>query len=434
MIRQSLKQIKYFITAWILCFHTAGIAQNLIPDSAFGAVTLNSLCEPPYLAISYADYWYGVENATVDLFMGNCKHELIGTGPNLWPFWAYPNTSNSFMGLWGRYRMDLLRSSEVFGTPFLETLNEGQFYHFSIDIRYRGLWHEDDDFTPINCNTTTPRSLEVFINEGTITGTEVELGDVIEVDANNILTLTTAATVDTIATLNWSTLTACFEATGGETDIAVGLSMGIFEAPYPCDSNHFERDHFGLYYFNMDNLKVIPFPPPTTDTVLLCTERGTVNLDITSYFDPATLDFVSFEWRDGYEGTVRDFTQPGYYYFDAYVECGVIPFEIFIEEKRCEAIVFVPNAFTPNFDGDNDELFPFFGHDFPITNFQFRVFDRWGNLFYRSTINDGFTGWDGRVNGVAADIGIYVWSLEFDLITPEGVKPYQVSGDVLLVR
>ncbi|MEI9807624.1 MAG: gliding motility-associated C-terminal domain-containing protein [Bacteroidota bacterium] len=57
--------------------------------------------------------------------------------------------------------------------------------------------------------------------------------------------------------------------------------------------------------------------------------------------------------------------------------------------------MYVPNAFTPNYDGRNDEFIPF-----PVGMKQlnyFRVFNRWGQLlFTTNTLNKG---WDGRFTG-----------------------------------
>jgi gliding motility-associated-like protein len=53
--------------------------------------------------------------------------------------------------------------------------------------------------------------------------------------------------------------------------------------------------------------------------------------------------------------------------------------------------IFVPNAFTPNGDGNNDDLRPTF---YGIKQLKyFRVYNRWGQLFYQTqTLKQGWNG------------------------------------------
>ena len=89
---------------------------------------------------------------------------------------------------------------------------------------------------------------------------------------------------------------------------------------------------------------------------------------------------------------------------------------------------FLPNAFTPNNDGQNDI--------FRIGNMkydklvQFNVYNRWGQLIYHNT-SDPNAGWDGTFNGVAQDMGTYSYSI---IITTPAGKDKVLKGDVLLIR
>jgi gliding motility-associated-like protein len=70
--------------------------------------------------------------------------------------------------------------------------------------------------------------------------------------------------------------------------------------------------------------------------------------------------------------------------------------------------IYVPNAFTPNRDGLNDDfkIFPV-----GIKTFKYlAVFNRWGNRVYYST--DVSKGWDGAVGARPGDAGTYVWIVE----------------------
>ncbi|MCU0432130.1 MAG: gliding motility-associated C-terminal domain-containing protein [Bacteroidia bacterium] len=88
--------------------------------------------------------------------------------------------------------------------------------------------------------------------------------------------------------------------------------------------------------------------------------------------------------------------------------------------------VFVPNVFSPNNDGQNDEL-EIFGNC--ITGIVFEVFDRWGNrVFYNTELNRH---WDGTHKGEALNNGIYAWQLRATLITGQVIE---LNGDVQIMR
>jgi gliding motility-associated-like protein len=70
--------------------------------------------------------------------------------------------------------------------------------------------------------------------------------------------------------------------------------------------------------------------------------------------------------------------------------------------------VYVPNAFTPDADGINDEFLPVV-RDHAGRDYDLRVFDRWGTeVFYSDQLD---AGWDGRVNGKPPVTDVYVWKL-----------------------
>jgi len=68
--------------------------------------------------------------------------------------------------------------------------------------------------------------------------------------------------------------------------------------------------------------------------------------------------------------------------------------------------LYIPNAFSPNTDGVNDEFKP---QGDGILTFKMMIFDRWGNMiFFTEDINKG---WDGRANGgkEVAQMDTYVY-------------------------
>lgn len=88
--------------------------------------------------------------------------------------------------------------------------------------------------------------------------------------------------------------------------------------------------------------------------------------------------------------------------------------------------IYVPNAFTPNGDGDNDKLYV---RGVNIKTLLFRVYDRWGEKVFETT--DQQIGWDGTFNGRDCDPAVFVWYVEATCV---GDQEYFQKGNVTLIR
>ncbi len=88
----------------------------------------------------------------------------------------------------------------------------------------------------------------------------------------------------------------------------------------------------------------------------------------------------------------------------------------------------MPDAFTPNGDGNND-LFRI-PPSIAVVVKHFTVYNRWGNIVFSTT--NSTAGWDGSCNGVLQPTGSYVWILEY--IDPLKQIPVKAQGNVLLIR
>ncbi|NML23493.1 T9SS type B sorting domain-containing protein [Pseudoflavitalea sp. G-6-1-2] len=100
--------------------------------------------------------------------------------------------------------------------------------------------------------------------------------------------------------------------------------------------------------------------------------------------------------------------------------------------KRLQVVyscsVAVPNAFTPNNDGNNDYLYPL--NAWKATNVDFSVFNRYGQLIFHTT--DWTRKWDGTFKGAPQPTGNYVWMLQYT--DPEsGIKVVK-KGSTILIR
>jgi len=96
-------------------------------------------------------------------------------------------------------------------------------------------------------------------------------------------------------------------------------------------------------------------------------------------------------------------------------------------DYESRGVQLIPNAFSPNGDGINDEFMPYIECDYQLEFL--KIFNRYGELVF-STENVG-DGWKGNQKGVPSDVGVYFWLLRgksFDGTT------LQIKGDVTLIR
>lgn len=89
---------------------------------------------------------------------------------------------------------------------------------------------------------------------------------------------------------------------------------------------------------------------------------------------------------------------------------------------------YVPNAFTPNTDGNNEVFLPKV-HD--VANYEFAIYSRNGELIFYT--NNPEQGWDGTVKGSPAPQGVYVWKINYAKIgTPN--EMLVKTGSLTLIR
>lgn len=85
-------------------------------------------------------------------------------------------------------------------------------------------------------------------------------------------------------------------------------------------------------------------------------------------------------------------------------------------------LFYMANAFTPNGDGENDEISPKVNG---VETYQINIYDRWGKLIFSS--RDPYEAWDG--NGVSEGVYNYVV-----VLTDLSAASHQFTGSILLIR
>ena len=199
---------------------------------------------------------------------------------------------------------------------------------------------------------------------------------------------------------------------------------------------------------------------PANESVL----TGSAELRIQFYSNP-TPEASYFSWRV-YKGTELLYTRNDENLFEVFSEpasyrvvntvsgtycpcdaCNHDSTEITVNISASD--LRVPNVFTPNGDGQNDEFRVQYRS---IVEFHCWVYNRWGKLVYEWT--DPAKGWDGTINGRPAAEGAYFYVIRArgsDANPNQGYKSkaaykrsklnnedmlgiYQLSGDINLLR
>jgi gliding motility-associated-like protein len=88
--------------------------------------------------------------------------------------------------------------------------------------------------------------------------------------------------------------------------------------------------------------------------------------------------------------------------------------------------IFIPTAFSPNNDGQNDMLYV---RGKCIQAMELDIYDRWGNLIFKGTSQS--EGWDGKYGGQPMNAGTYMYYL--NALTTDG-KNHTKKGSITLVR
>jgi gliding motility-associated-like protein len=94
--------------------------------------------------------------------------------------------------------------------------------------------------------------------------------------------------------------------------------------------------------------------------------------------------------------------------------------------------VYIPNSFTPNFDGVNDIFIPIFSpYGLDLKTYDLEIFDRWGISLFKT--KDYTQGWNGFAKGTEDPLkqDVYVYKIRYK--DAEG-KIYNKTGHVSLLR
>ena len=162
------------------------------------------------------------------------------------------------------------------------------------------------------------------------------------------------------------------------------------------------------------------------------------------FVDTSSQDVVLFDWTF-YDSTNTiigsDYEQNPIYNFSGIVEQQYY-IQLYVENQNgCsdtvsgtqivegEYALFLPNSFTPNGDGMNDNFYPV-GDKISVENYSFKIFNRWGEMVFNTT--DFGASWDGEYKGSQVASDAYIWKI--DLVDASSGETKNFNGYVLLTR
>ncbi|MEM8891814.1 MAG: gliding motility-associated C-terminal domain-containing protein, partial [Bacteroidota bacterium] len=165
----------------------------------------------------------------------------------------------------------------------------------------------------------------------------------------------------------------------------------------------------------------LPDPALGMDTVIC--DGGPIILDAGNW--------MSYNWQDGSTASSYTVTVEGSYSVEVVDDLGCVNADSIQINRYCVPSLFVPTAFTPNDDGLNDR-FGILAED--MTQFNLKIFDRWGGLVFQTDSPDEF--WNGNLaGGKMAPQGVYVWLVTYEEPLKDDTSFLrQESGTVTLLR
>ncbi len=103
---------------------------------------------------------------------------------------------------------------------------------------------------------------------------------------------------------------------------------------------------------------------------------------------------------------------------------------VFLEQL---SIIYIPNAFSPNGDGENEQFFIQVRPQSVNRVLSFQIFDRWGNVVHElfDFSPDISFAWDGFYKGKLMNPAVFIYNIEIELT--DGTRK-RLIGDFLLVK
>lgn len=297
-------------------------------------------------------------------------------------------TGAGYTYLWSNGVVNIGNASSITVTPTVTTT-----YYLTVSIP-AGCVSHDTITVIINSRTDTTSATQVGCSGNDGTATAVPVGG------------------DPPYTYQWSN--------GQTTQTAVGLTPGT----YTCDIT----DVYGCTYTSTVVITSISNINPDAGPTVTITEGQSTQLNGTGNGG------VAFAWTPAAGLSCNNCQNPvaspsvtttyTLTVFDSLGCAATDTVTVFVDIFCGE--VFVPNAFSPNGDNQNDVLYV---RGACIETLDFSIYNRWGEQVFHST--DPAYGWDGTWRGVACENAVFTYVIKGKLL--DGIE-ISKKGNVSLIK
>jgi gliding motility-associated-like protein len=294
----------------------------------------------------------------------------------------------------------------------------------------------------VNTSTATTTTYTVTVTDGC--GTPFD-SDTVTVTINPNPTVTFAATsatsgcmplcVDFVNTTpNTASISWNFGNLGTSTLAAPSFCFPAFGS---YDISAIVTDNIGCVgTATMTNLVTV-WPLPTAD--FSASPQPATILDNQVTFTDLSNGAVAWIWSFGADDSASVLQNPVY----AFQDSGTYNVQLIVTNQygcqdnitmpivvHPDFAVYIPNSFTPNGDGKNDIFYPL-GMGVNPEQFSMIIFDRWGNVIYKTDVWPG--GWDGTVQGTSQVCQVDTYVYKITTYDPDGSRKVYI-GQINLIR
>ncbi|MFL5753898.1 MAG: PKD domain-containing protein [Bacteroidia bacterium] len=178
------------------------------------------------------------------------------------------------------------------------------------------------------------------------------------------------------------------------------------------------------------------FPDPSADFTT-ADPFVTITDPTVSFIDLSQSNIISWNWSFGDTGSSSQ-QNPSHFYNDAGLytviltvtnQYGCMDDITKTVEVKDEFTFYIPNAFTPNGDGHNDA---FRGEGRGIGKYEMLIFDRWGELIYKT--NEYDKPWNGIAKKGQDEVQEDVYIYKITVNEEDGGKEHKYIGQVSIVH
>ncbi len=175
---------------------------------------------------------------------------------------------------------------------------------------------------------------------------------------------------------------------------------------------------------DLSGSELIPLGPNARPLLQLPTEER-ICADDSVYIDPGM--YSTYLWSDGVVTGPRYLKDSGEYWLTVSNSSGCLASDSLVVKSGCGNLIWLPRAFTPNRDTENDVWKAVVGID--VLKWELLLYNRYGQLVFSSI--DPLAGWDGTFDSQNVPEGVYVYRLKYQLAD---FKKYDALGTVTLLR